>query len=271
MPVVWRHRPIIISSIVVLSLVSLDTRHAAWSRGYVRAAPKNVVSKCDRPKFKIILDVGHTAEAPGARSARNIPEFDFNLRLAKRIEDRLKSEGFAQTSLLVTEGTARPSLFKRAAAINNSNADLVLSIHHDSVPDSFLEEWEFEGAKSRFSDRFSGYSLFVSRDNPKFWTSLRFARLLGHQMKAQGLQYARQYAQAVMGRYRRKLLDKKVGIYRYDQLIVLARSRVPAVLFEAGSIINRDEELAMESTERQDMIGAAVVGAVKEFCASRWR
>jgi N-acetylmuramoyl-L-alanine amidase len=266
---VWRHRPIIMTSIVVLSLVLLDTRYAAWSRGNVRAASKIVPSKCDRSKFKVILDVGHTAEARGARSARNIPEFEFNLRLAKGIEDKLKSEGFAQTSLLVTEGPARPSLFKRATAINNSKADLVLSIHHDSVPDSFLEEWEFEGAKSHFSDRFSGYSLFVSHDNAKFWTSLRFARLLGKQMKAQGLQYARQYAQAVMGRYRRKLLDKKVGVYRYDQLIVLAQSRVPAVLFEAGSIINRDEELVMASAERQDMIGAAVVGAVKEFCAKR--
>ncbi|WP_225705347.1 N-acetylmuramoyl-L-alanine amidase family protein [Bradyrhizobium cenepequi] len=265
----WRHRPIIIGSIVILSLVSLDAGYAAWARGIVRAAPKIAPSKCERSKFKVILDVGHTAEAPGARSARNIPEFDFNLRLAKRIEDRLKSEGFAETSLLVTEGPARPSLFKRAAVINDSKADLVLSIHHDSVPDSFLEEWEFEGAQSHFSDQFSGYSLFVSHDNPKFRTSLRFARLLGKQMKAQGLRYARQYAQPLMGRYRRKLLDKRVGVYRYDQLIVLAQTRVPAVLFEAGSIINRDEEMAMESTERQDMTGAAVVGAVKEFCASR--
>jgi N-acetylmuramoyl-L-alanine amidase len=265
---VWRHRPIIISSIIALSLVSFDMRYAAWSRGSVRAA-KTVLSKCDRSKFKLILDVGHTAEAPGARSARNVREFDFNLRLAKLIEDKLKSEGFAQTSLLVTEGPKRPSLFKRAATINDSKADLVLSIHHDSVPDTFLEEWEFEGTKSHFSDRFSGYSLFVSHDNPKFWTSLRFARLLGNRMKAQGLQYARQYSQPVMGRYQRKLLDKKVGIYRYDQLIVLAQTRVPAVLLEAGSIINRDEELAMETPERQDTIGAAVVGAVKEFCASR--
>ena len=269
MPGVWRHHPIIMTSIVVLSLVSLDARYGAWSRGNVRAAPKATPSKCDRSKFKLILDVGHTAEAPGARSARNVPEFEFNLRLAQRIEDRLKAEGFAQTSLLVTEGAKRPSLFKRAAAINNSKPDLALSIHHDSVPDSFLEDWEFEGTKSHFSDRFSGYSLFVSHDNPKFWTSLRFARLLGDRMKAQGLQYARQYSQAVMGRYRRKLLDKKVGVYRFDQLIVLAKTRVPAVLFEAGSIINRDEEVAMASTERQDMIGAAVVDAVKEFCASR--
>jgi N-acetylmuramoyl-L-alanine amidase len=252
-----------------LALVSADMRHAVWPREVARVKPRPVPAKCDRAKFRIVLDVGHTAEAPGAKSARNVGEFDFNLRLAKRIEEKLKSEGFVGTALLVTEGPAKPSLFKRVIAANGSNANLVLSIHHDAVPDSFLEEWEFEGQKSRFSDRFSGYSIFVSRDNRKFMASLMFGRLLGNEMKARGLQYARQYTQAFMGRYRRKLLDKEAGVYRYDKLVVLERARMPAVLFEAGSIINRDEELAMNSPERQDIIGEAVAAAVKKFCGSR--
>jgi N-acetylmuramoyl-L-alanine amidase len=254
---------------IALSLVPIDMRHAAWPREPIRAKPKPVAPTCDRARFRIVLDVGHTAEAPGAKSARNVGEFDFNLRLAKRIEEKLRTEGFAATSLMVTEGQARPSLFKRVADANDAKANLVLSIHHDSVPDSFLEEWEYEGNKSYFSDRFSGHSLFVSRDNRKFMSSLKFARLLGNEMKAKGLQYARQYTQAFMGRYRRKLLDRKAGVYRFDQLIVLGRARMPAVLFEAGSIINRDDELAMNSPERQDMISDAVAGAVKKFCATR--
>jgi N-acetylmuramoyl-L-alanine amidase len=266
--------------IVGLSLVSIDTRNAASAKEVARVSPrpgtllkprtpKPVALKCDRSKFPIILDVGHTAAAPGAVSARNVPEFDFNLRLAKRIEERLRSEGFVKASLLVTEGKARPSLFKRVVAANHSRAKLLLSIHHDSVPDSFLEEWEFEGSKSHFSDRFIGYSLFVSRENPRFEASLMFGRLIGKQMKAQGLEYAHQYAQAFMGRYRRKLLDKDAGVYRYDHLVVLGWARMPAVLLEAGSIINREEELAMNSPERQDMISAAVAGAVKQFCDLR--
>jgi N-acetylmuramoyl-L-alanine amidase len=268
---------LVIASIAGLSLASIDTGYAAWPQHIARAPPKPgippkrraskpVALKCDRSKFPIILDVGHTAEAPGAKSARNVPEFDFNLRLAKRIEEKLKAEGIVETSLLVTEGKAKPSLLKRVAAANRSNAKLLLSIHHDSVPDSFLEEWEFEGIKSHFSDRFTGYSLFVSRKNPLFQTSLKFGKLLGKQLKAQGLEYARQYTQAFMGRYRRKLLDKDAGVYRFDHLVVLEQTRMPAVLFEAGSIINRDEELAMNSPERQDKIIAAVAGAVKQFC-----
>nr|WP_291560925.1 N-acetylmuramoyl-L-alanine amidase [Bradyrhizobium sp.] len=221
---------------------------------------------CDPSKFRIVLDVGHTAESEGATSARNVPEFTFNLRLAQRIEEKLKAEGFAETMLLLTEGKARPSLAKRVAAANHLGANLFLSIHHDSVPNSLLEDWEFEGKKGHFSDRFSGYSVFVSRNNPDFKTSLLFAELIGKAMKAQGLQYAQQYTQAIMGRYQHPLLNKETGVYSYDQLVVLRSTRMPAVLLEAGSIINRDEELKMDSPERRNITGNAVAAAAKEFC-----
>jgi len=227
---------------------------------------KPAASMCDPSKFRIVLDVGHTAESEGATSARNVPEFTFNLRLAQRIEEKLKAEGFAETRLLLTEGKARPSLAKRVAAANDLGANLFLSIHHDSVPDSLLEGWEFEGKKAHFSDRFSGYSVFVSRNNPDFKTSLLFAELIGKAMKARGLQYAQQYTQAVMGRYQHPLLDKETGVYSYDQLVVLRSTRMPAVLLEAGSIINRDEELKMDSPEHRDIVGSAVATAAKEFC-----
>jgi N-acetylmuramoyl-L-alanine amidase len=230
------------------------------------SASKPVAAKCDPSKFRVVLDVGHTAESEGATSARNVAEFVFNLRLAQRIAEKLKADGFPETRLLVTEGKSRPSLVKRVAAANELHADLFLSIHHDSVPNSLLENWEFEGKKSHFSDRFSGYSVFVSRNNPDFKTSLAFAELVAKEMKAQGLQYAQQYTQAIMGRYQHPLLNKETGVYSYDQLVVLRLTRMPAVLLEAGSIINRDEELKMDSPERRDIISNAVATAVKEFC-----
>jgi N-acetylmuramoyl-L-alanine amidase len=233
-------------------------------------ASKPVATTFDPAKFRIVVDVGHTRDSDGAMSARNVPEFDFNLRLARRIEEKLKAAGFAEARLLVTDGKARPSLFKRVAAAHNLQASLFLSIHHDSVPDKLLENWEFEGKKSHFSDRFSGYSVWVSHDNPDFKTSLAFAELVGKEMKAQGLQYAHQYTQPIMGRYQHPLLDKETGVYSHDELVVLRTTRIPAVLLEAGSIINRDEELKMSSPERRSIISSGVAAAVKEFCDPRW-
>lgn len=234
------------------------------------SASKLAATSCDPSKFRIVLDVGHTAQSEGATSARNVAEFLFNLRLARRIEEKLKAEGFAETRLLLTEGKARPSLVRRVAAANNLQANLFLSIHHDSVPDKFLEKWEYEGKKSWFSDRFSGYSVFVSNSNPDFKTSLAFAELVAKEMKAQGLKYAQQYAQTIMGRDQHPLLNKDTGVYSYDKLIVLKSTRMPAVLLEAGSIINRDEELKMDSPGYRNIVSSGVTTAVKEFCDSRW-
>lgn len=260
---------ILLVSVVALLLPSVETGLAARTLTVAKPRPSPAPAKCEMPKFRIVVDVGHTPDSYGALSARNDPEFGFNLRLASLVAAKLKSEGFAATRLLVTDGKARPSLFKRVGAANDGRADLFLSIHHDSVPDKLLETWEFDGANSYFSDRFSGHSLFVSQQNPHFAASLKLARMIGRQLKEQGLHYARQYTLPLMGRYRHPLVDKDVGVYRYDGLVVLSRTRSAAVLLEAGSIINRDEEMAMNSPERQDIIAGAVATAMEEFCEKR--
>jgi N-acetylmuramoyl-L-alanine amidase len=39
-----------------------------------------------------------------------------------------------------------------------------------------------------------------------------------------------------MGRYQHPLLNKETGVYSYDQLVVLRKTRMAAALLEAGSI-----------------------------------
>ena len=52
-----------------------------------------------------------------------------------------------------------------------------------------------------------------------------------------------------------------------NPVVVLRKSKMPAVLLEAGSTgMNRDEELKMNSPERQAMVSTAVAEAAKEFC-----
>jgi len=261
-------RQIAMISIIALSSI-LFVGTPAWSQATDREANKREAATCDRAQFRVLLDVGHTAEVPGARSARNALEYDFNLRLAAEIERSLIAGGFTRTVLLVTHGPAMASLFKRVAAANQKAANLFLSIHHDSVPDSFLEGWEYEGKPSRFSDRFKGHSLFVSYENRALQASLLFGRMLGSQLKDRDLQFTRHYTQAFMGRHRYQLVDAEAGIYRHDKLEVLRSTGMPAVLLEAGSIINRDEEVRMNSPEHRDLIGAAVTTAVEMFCDAR--
>jgi N-acetylmuramoyl-L-alanine amidase len=232
----------------------------------VQGAP---VSACDRAAFRVAVDVGHTAQVPGAFSARGAPEFEFNLRLAKEVERALLDAGFARTSLLVTEGKSRPGLFGRVGRANDVEADLFLSIHHDSVPNQFKETWEYEGKQQKYCDRFRGHSIFISNDNINRQASLQFGRLLGLELKARELKYTPHYTEAFMGKFRRLLVDAEAGVYRYDQLIVLRKTHMPAVLLEAGSIVNREEEVLLGTPEHQALISAAAVDAVDKFCASR--
>jgi N-acetylmuramoyl-L-alanine amidase len=46
---------------------------------------------------------------------------------------------------------------------------------------------------------------------------------------------------------------------------------MPAVLLEAGSIVNRQEELELATPERRSLTSAAVAAAVRDFCAARAR
>jgi N-acetylmuramoyl-L-alanine amidase len=60
-------------------------------------------------------------------------------------------------------------------------------------------------------------------------------------------------------------------VFRYDQLFVLKETNAPAVLVEAGIIVNRNDELVLASPERRALITAAMVAAAQEFCGMQQR
>src|SRR5262245_46365836 len=175
----------------------------AWAEGAGGRAKKSPRSACDHAAFRVVVDVGHTAESRGAPSARGFWEYDFNLRLATLTKQKLLAAGFAKTVLLVTDGPARKSLFARVARANRLSADLFPSILTDPGPASLLGTWEDEGHAHGFSDRFKCHSIFFSNESFEPDASLMFGQLLGEQLKARGLQYTPHYIEKVMGNRQR--------------------------------------------------------------------
>jgi N-acetylmuramoyl-L-alanine amidase len=222
-------------------------------------------ARCDASQFRIAIDVGHTPEAPGATSARGVTEYAFNLRLAQSIQQKLVAGGFMLTNLISFAGSGRAPLIARSDSANALGANLFLSVHHDSVQPIYLSHWDYEGRHRAFSDRFSGYSLFVSLRNDAAVASLTFARLFARELSARKMQFTMHHAENIPGE-RRQLVDRDLGIYRYDSLAVLMNTRAPAVLFEAGVIVNRRDELLLSSPEYQGRISDAALSAVNEFC-----
>jgi N-acetylmuramoyl-L-alanine amidase len=263
-----------VNKVALLPIVALAMMLAGTAWQPVRAedsATQHAANggNCARSVFRVLIDVGHTATSPGADSSRGVPEYEFNLKLADVITQSLHEAGFDSAVRLITGGAKLPSLFERAKRANDLHADLFISIHHDSVPDNLKETWQYGGRKLSYSDRFSGYAIFVSNENADGDSSLAFGRSLGQELQKRGLHYTPHYTFPLMGRYRHELVDPDAGVYRYDQLVVLRTTLMPAVLLEAGSIINRQEELELATPQRRLMVAEAVTAAVENFCASR--
>ncbi|MBS0448311.1 MAG: N-acetylmuramoyl-L-alanine amidase [Proteobacteria bacterium] len=228
------------------------------------AATAASAERCDRQHDVIALDPGHTTAQPGAISARGVPEVRFNRELAKRTAEALKAAGFDRV-FITSDLRDDLGLAERAALAARRGARLLLSLHHDSVQPRYLSSWSVNGSTQWYSDRYSGYSLFVSERNRNAQDSLELAGQIGSELRRRCLVPTRHHAEAVPGEGR-ELIDAARGIYRYDELVVLQEAPMPAVLFEAGLIVNRADELVLQSPERQRLVAQALTTAIVRYC-----
>jgi N-acetylmuramoyl-L-alanine amidase len=214
---------------------------------------------------KVVLDAGHTPEQPGARSARGKSEFDFNLKLADLAAQELERLGYA-VSVPVIHGIGQQQLSSRIAKARSYSPALFLSLHHDSVQRVFLHEWSFGGRANYYSDEFSGFSIFLSKLSAKFEASLAIAQVLADELIRQGLQPSLHHAMKIPGEGK-TLLDPQRGIYLNNQLVVLKETLYPALLLEAGIIVNRADEVSLQAENIQARIAQAIAQTVTQsFC-----
>ncbi len=203
----------------------------------------------------IAIDVGHYFEKPGVISARGITEFEYNLRLSHELAAALRKAG--HKTLLIGDDGLADNLGRRSPRA--AGMDLFISVHHDSVQPRFLSVWEPEGEQLLYSDHFSGYSLFVSRLHAHTEASLKCASTIGAALRRGGFTPSRYHADPIVGE-NRPFADEENGVHYFDNLAVLKTAGIPALLFEAGVLVNRDEELRM----RDPAVRARIVKAIVE-------
>ena len=201
---------------------------------------------------EVVVDVGHYAAEPGVISASGIPEFELNLALANEIKAELERHKLSVR--LIGERGDYAVLHHRTR--DARGADLFVSIHHDSVQERWLPQ----------ADRFAGYSLFISRHNPKLQKSLACASAIGAKLKGAGFTASRYHADPVLGEAR-PFADEANGVHYYDNLAVARTATMASVLVEAGVVVNREEEQRMRNPEVRARIAAAVAAGVRECLA----
>jgi N-acetylmuramoyl-L-alanine amidase len=201
---------------------------------------------------EVALDVGHGLKDGGAISARGRAEFEFNRDFAQVLQQALERRALKVRP--VNYDGQIVALTDRPAAA--AGADFFLSLHHDSLSASLLEDWEWEGTPQTFSDLYSGFSLYISRDNPDTMTSERCASAIGATLRRAGFVPTRHHYP------KREWADEENAVHIYNNLVVLYRTSLPAVLFEAGVIKHRDEELLLRDPVRQARMADAVATGV---------
>ena len=197
---------------------------------------------------EVAVDVGHYAAEPGVISASGVPEFEFNLALAFAVKTEL--EKLQMKVRLIGERGDYAVLHHRTR--DARGADLFVSIHHDSVKERLLPE----------ADRFSGFSVFISRFNPKAERSLACASAIGARLRGAGFTPSRYHADPVLGESR-PFADEENGVHYYDNLAVARAAAMASVLVEAGVIVNREEDQRMRDPEVRRRIAAAVAGGTR--------
>lgn len=203
----------------------------------------------------VAIDVGHYLERPGAISAHGVTEFEYNHALAAVVAARLAGDGVPVR--LIGHRGDMADLWARPREAEAAGAGFFLSIHHDSVKEEYLQPWTWNGRALRYAEGFAGFSLFVSRLNPRLDESLACASAIGAALRRAGLPVATHHGVSSAG-VERPWADEANGVYYYDNLVVLKGATIPAVLLEAGVIVNRDEERALAGAERRALTAAAV-------------
>ena len=193
------------------------------------------------------VDVGHYHAEPGVISASGIPEFEFNLKLANEVRLYLEQSDL-QVRMIGEKGNIVFLNHRTRAA---AGADLFVSIHHDSVREYLLAK----------RDEFAGFSLFVSRHNPRLEQSLACASAIGAELRGAGFTPSRYHADPVIGE-NRPFADELNGVHFYDNLGVGKTAKMASVLVEAGVIINGAEEARMNDPAVRRGIADAIARGV---------
>lgn len=242
---------------------------AAFASLSLITPPRAIAKECKAGPLRVAIDMGHSIRDPGAISASGRTEFSFN----KRFVDELIALAASNTQLeliRINPTGGRIKLRERVRQAAEQNADLFVSIHHDSVNEKYVT-WPKEGGpfKGPVSYAFRGFSMFVSRDNPEFDASVRFAEAVATRFKKAGFVQTLHHAEPIKGE-NRELLRWDLGLYNAPFAVVKAAT-MPSVLLELGVLVHPDDEKAMDDPAVRRRKAQAILAAMVAWCAAEVR
>lgn len=194
----------------------------------------------NKTDFKIVLDAGHGEPDGGATGVNGTPEKDINLAIVMKLREVLEGKG--AEVILTREGdsglqdesaeTIREmkisDMHRRLEIINDSGADMFLSIHMNSFGDKNVH----------------GLHVFYDKNHPEMEETAK-------QIQSRISEVTGAEAHTV------KTAD--------ERLFLMKNPPVPAILAECGFLSNPEEEEKLKNDEYQSKIAWAIADALENY------
>jgi len=220
----------------------------------------------------IAVDAGHGGEDPGAIGPHKVLEKNITLAVAKKLARKINAQP-GMRAVMIRKGDYFVPLRRRVYLARKAHADMMISIHADSVSTrtvkgasayTLSERGATQSraaralaAKENAADQIGGVAA-EQADDPLV------SRILGDMFRRDSLNSSQMLAEEMLGRL------KTVGPIKYGKpkrarFFVLGAMEIPSVLVELDYISNPRRERRLKSRKHQAQLAAALFDASVDF------
>ncbi len=184
-------------------------------------------------KFTVVLDAGHGGEDPGKVGINGAKEKDINLSIAKKIKGYLENQGIIvhmtreEDCMLAereTQNKKVEDMKERVKIINESQADLAVSIHQNSYEE----------------ERIKGAQVFYYSHSEE---GKKNAQIIQNELLELDTSNTR--------------IEKANDTY-----YILKRTEIPTIIVECGFLSNQEEAELLVSEEYQERVAKSIVKGI---------
>ena len=254
--------------------VNSDVRHVGVNGKIVtKRKTKKEVARVVPVTHKpvVVIDPGHGGIDPGAIGADGKKEKDIVLQFALALKNDLEKNDRIVVKM-TRENDEFIKLSERVAIARSHRAALMISIHADSVPQSYVrgatvyslsdEASDSVGAElERQESRSEILAGFDVEQNNDFVGDI-LIDLARRETEA----HSRIFSNLLVSQMKKKIRMSK-NATRSADLMVLRAPDVPSVLIELGYLSNRDDEKALQSVAWRQNAVKAIVDTINRHVA----
>jgi len=232
---------IFVTAIFLLSLVLIGI-NSVFLTNSTNANDPNQIASGDAGKGRtVVLDPGHGGEDPGAVSDSGILEKEINLNIAMEVKRLLEADGYTvlmtrTEDTLIYDDTAtgetamrKQDLERRKRMMDESGADIVISIHMNKFPDASVR----------------GAQTFFTKESPD---SQRLAKAI---------------QQSIVDNADPN--NRRAALVKRDDVIITKNVQTTTIIVEGGFLSNPEEEQLLSNTEYQNKLANAIKLGIDTF------